>query len=186
MRRTAMMEPPVAASGPGTPALLVLAEGAGRVGLLAALAMGRDYCRESGARLELFGSLVALEWARDVELDGCHEVGMREAGANLWLALGQSLGAGQSPLLLRAGHPGAGLAQLRGLCEAARGCDGVFLLDSRGICVALALNRAMPELFAQLDWDALVMAELRKRARRRGWRLGELALDDADSKAARP
>jgi hypothetical protein len=176
----------MAASGPGTPALLVLAEGTGRDGLLAALAVGREYCRESGARLELFGARAALEWAHEVDLDGRHEADARDAGANLWLALGQSLALGRSPLLLRAGHPGVKLAQLRRLGESLRGCDGAFLVDARGVCAALALARAMPELFAQLDWDAPVMAELRKRARRRGWRLGELALEAADARAARP
>jgi hypothetical protein len=164
------------------PALLVLAEGAGSDALLAALALGREYCRESGARLEVFGA--GVEQVPGAVVDTWHALEATDAGARLWLALGQSLAAGQSPMLLRAGRS-ATVVDLRRLREMARENDGAFLFDAKGRCAALALSRAMPELFTQLDWNGPVMVELRRRARKRGWRLGELLLESEISKVAR-
>jgi hypothetical protein len=157
----------------GTPALLILAENASQDALRLALALGRTYKQQSGARLEFFGDTRALERIQGEELDARHGLVADNPGARIWLALGQSLAAGQAPLLLRAPYQGITLAHLQRMRELAPNHAAVFLTTPDGAYAAVTLARAMPELFALPDINQ-VMSATRLRSRRRGWDLGEI------------
>ncbi|MBL8385206.1 MAG: TIGR04282 family arsenosugar biosynthesis glycosyltransferase [Burkholderiales bacterium] len=88
-------------------------------------------------------------------------------GARMWLALVDALRDGRTPVLVGTDCPWLDAAAIGALFAAlARAeCAAIPALD--GGYVAIGLARAVPELFAGVDWgSARVMAQTRARARR--------------------
>jgi hypothetical protein len=158
------------------PALLILADAGGEA-LRAALALGAAWKSDTRARVELWGPAQVLESAPSNAADALHVLAADTPGAALWLALGQSLAAGQVPVLVRAACPGLTLAHAQQTLALLSKYEAVFASTANGDYAMVGLRRALPELFAGIPWGSdQVMAATRARARKRGLSVGEFAL----------
>jgi glycosyltransferase A (GT-A) superfamily protein (DUF2064 family) len=109
--------------------------------------------------------------------DALHVLAADNPGAGLWLALGQSLAAGQVPVLTRAACPGLILAHAQQTLALLSKYEAVFATTAEGDYAMVGLRRALPELFAGIPWGTdQVMAATRTRARKHGCGIGEFAL----------
>lgn len=106
-----------------------------------------------------------------------------DLGARMWLALCAALRAGAPAVLVGADCPWLAAAHIAEAHRLLTGCDAVFAPAEDGGYVLVGLARAVPELFAGIDWSTpRVMAQTRARARSAGAVLAELApLPDVDT-----
>jgi len=161
---------------PHAPTLLILADADGER-LRVALALGAAWKRDTRARVELWGEARLLEAALPEMADARHAVSADSPGANLWLALGQSLAAGQLPVLMRAACPGLTPAHAQQTLALLSKYEAVFATTTESGYAMVGLRRALPELFAGIPWGTdQVMAATRARARKHGCGIGEFAL----------
>ena len=106
-----------------------------------------------------------------------------DLGARMWLALCDALRAGAPAVLVGADCPWLAAAHITQAHRLLAGCDAVFAPAEDGGYVLVGLARAVPELFAGIDWSTpRVMAQTRARARSAGAVLAELPpLPDVDT-----
>lgn len=105
-----------------------------------------------------------------------------DLGARMWLALMDVLHAGSLPVLVGTDCPWLDVAAISALFASLAGADCAAIPAEDGGYVAIGISRAVPELFAGVDWgSARVMAQTRARARRARANLhAEPALPDVD------
>jgi hypothetical protein len=162
------------------PTLLILADAAGET-LRGALSLGAVWKCDTRARVELWGPAQVLEAAPPGAVDALHALEAGNPGVGLWLALGQSLAAGQVPVLMRAACPGLALAHAQQALALLSKYEAVFATTAEGDYAMVGLRRALPELFAGIPWGTdQVMAATRARARKRGLSIGEFALSSVE------
>ena len=108
-----------------------------------------------------------------------------DLGARMWLALCDALRAGAPAVLIGADCPWLVADHIEQAQRLLAGCDAVFAPAEDGGYVLVALARAVPELFAGIEWSTpRVMAQTRARARSAGAVLAELPpLPDVDTPA---
>lgn len=125
----------------------------------------------------LFGECASLfDLELRVQPDG-------DLGARMWLALCDALRAGAPAVLVGTDCPWLATAHIAQAHRLLGGCDAVFAPAEDGGYVLVGLARAVPELFAGIDWSTpRVMAQTRSRARAAGASLVEVArLPDVDT-----
>jgi rSAM/selenodomain-associated transferase 1 len=105
-----------------------------------------------------------------------------DLGARMWLALMDALRSGRTPVLVGTDCPWLDIDVIAGLYQALAINDCAFIPAQDGGYVAVGMARAVPELFAGVEWgSAMVMAQTRARARKTGVRIAELGrLPDVD------
>lgn len=155
--------------------LLLLVE-AQAANLDAQLSLAAEWKRDTGA--EALWCL-PMGTAAPPQLNGCGILEMPPSptpGGAIWSVLCRALAAGATPLLVRAGTPGLGAAQLRQAQELLARHDAVFGITAHG-CALVGLKRAVPELFAGIPWDSgQAMTAIRAQARRYRCDVAALAL----------
>ena len=98
-----------------------------------------------------------------------------DLGARMWLALCGALACGERPVLIGTDCPSLAVSELSAAFATMEGADAVYAPAYDGGYVLVGLARAIPELFAGIDWGSRrVMAATRKAAARTHARLAEL------------
>jgi hypothetical protein len=162
--------------------LLLLADGPHEKALgPVTLALARAWRDEAGGEVEIWGTKQVLGSLDREPLEQMKRLPTDAAttpGAQIWLALCQSLAAGALPLLIRSAYPGITLAHLQRARELLELGDAVFGTSADGGYGLVGLARAVPELFAALPWGtSQVMAATRTRAKARRCRIHEFPLE---------
>ena len=105
-----------------------------------------------------------------------------DLGARMWLAMLDALRDGRLPVLIGTDCPWLAPLDVANLHRALLEHDCAFVPALDGGYVAVGLARAVPELFAGVEWGSdRVMAQTRERARRFGASLVEIGcLPDVD------
>ena len=121
------------------------------------------------------------ECARDFDVS-LHEQADGDLGARMWLALVEARRAGRMPVLIGTDCPWLDAAALDSLFAALVRHDCAFIAAEDGGYVAVGMARAVPELFAGVNWGSRqVMRQTQERAHRGGATLAETGrLPDVD------
>ena len=142
--------------------------------------------RHAGAKVALWCAPDAqhpffTECARDFGVALREQAG-GDLGARMWLALVDALRAGRLPVLVGTDCPWLDAAALDSLFVALARHDCAFIAAEDGGYVAVGIARAVPELFARVNWGSRqVMRQTRERARRVGASLADIGrLPDVD------
>ena len=106
-----------------------------------------------------------------------------DLGARMWLALCGALACGERPVLIGADCPSLDVDDVSAAFRALDGADAVYAPAHDGGYVLTGLARAVPELFAGIEWgSSRVMATTRKAAARTRTHLALLrTLHDLDT-----
>lgn len=147
----------------------------------------RDATR--GARVELWCAPDAshsffADCARDYGVALRSQTGP-DLGARMWLALCEAIAKGETPVLIGSDCPWLTVDDIKAAQASLINADAVFAPAHDGGYVLVGVKRAVPELFAGVNWGTgKVMAETRSAAKRTHTHLAELrSLPDLDTPA---